>query len=251
MTREPVPPTLNWPPAPAGWRTQTMSVSIWCADVDRWAADHPEEDTLLADAERARAARLRTPLLQRRFVAAHAIVRRILARALERDPATLRFWAARHGKPRVDPQEALYFNVSRREALVLVALSTAGDVGVDVERVRALDDMDRIAEDVFTPAECRQLASGAGSERERRFFAAWTRKEAVIKATGEGLSAPLQEIEITASEDASLRLRRVGPSGELTVRAEWTLLDLAPAPGYAAALALQARPTAIERFRFA
>ncbi len=250
MTREPDPPTLNWLPAPAGWRTQALSVSLWCADVDRSAAEHPEEDTLLDEAERARAARLRTPLLQRRFVAAHAILRRILARALGREPAALRFRASRHGKPRLDPPEPLAFNVSRREALVLVALSTAGEVGVDVERVRALDDLDRIAADVFTPAERRLLASGAGSERERRFFAAWTRKEAVIKATGEGLSAPLQEIEIAASLNDSLQVRRTGVSGELALRPEWTVLDLEPAPGYAAALALPARPGGIERFRF-
>src|SRR5690349_7276488 len=67
MTPETDPPTLIWPAAPAGWRTRPVSVSIWCADVDRWHTEHPEDGALLDEAERKRAARLRTPLLQRRF----------------------------------------------------------------------------------------------------------------------------------------------------------------------------------------
>jgi len=250
MKAGPNPPRIHWSPAPSGWTLPAAGVSLWCADVDRWSREHSDETALLDDSERLRASRLRTETLRDRFVASRAILRRILGRALEREPQSVRFTNARHGKPRLEANSGrrVTFNLSRRESLVLIATSTVGEVGVDVERVRELDDLDSIAEDLFTTSERRPLETSAGPDRLRAFFTAWTRKEAVIKATGEGLTAPLQEIEIVPSEPGALRLSRVGTAGILELRPEWTVVDLDPATDYAAALTAPTNAGAPETF---
>ena len=180
----------------------------------------------LDDEEQQRAARLRDPARRRRFVVAHAALRSILADRLGTSANTVSFVAQpcancgkRHGKPTLSSQHAseLKFNLSHSGELAVVAVDPRDPVGVDVERVRHDLDVERLAERFLDSKVARIV--GRSGDRHREFFGAWTRAEAVLKATGEGVGV----LPLGVGLDA--RVRR------------FQVVELAVPPGYAGALA--------------
>jgi 4'-phosphopantetheinyl transferase len=219
-------------------------------DVFAFALDPPGErlaalrDTLAAD-ERERAARYRFEVHRRAFEACRGAVRQILGSRLGLAPAAVRFRYGPQGKPALlaDPAP-LVFSVSHSGELGLCAVAREGALGVDVERVRPLDDALAIAERFFSPAERAALRSLEPPALETAFFTAWTRKEAFIKALGEGLSYPLADFDVTLLPDERARLLRV--AGDDKAPPRWRLTALDPAPGYDAALAATVPFDAVE-----
>jgi 4'-phosphopantetheinyl transferase len=153
--------------------------------------------------------------------------REILSSYLGVAPAQLRFRAGEHGKPALaDPPVPLRFNASASGGLGLLGVSAAGEVGVDIEVIRRELDWRPLAADCFTRAESMALLSLARHAGRNAFFRCWTRKEAYVKARGEGLSLPLDGFEV--SLDRAGGAERVGA---------WWVREVDPAPGYAAAVA--------------
>jgi len=193
---------------------------------------------LLSDAERDRAARFRFEHDRRRFVAARGGLRSILGACVGADPERIDFTYGPQGKPalagRFGPA-GVHFNASHSADLGLVALSRGREVGVDLERVRPLSDAVAIARRFFSAGETEALLSLPEHARERAFFDCWARKEAFIKATGEGLGRALDSFDVSLRPGELARIERV--AGEPGEADQWTLLNLAPAPGFAAALA--------------
>jgi 4'-phosphopantetheinyl transferase len=193
---------------------------------------------LLDDDERHRASRFVFERDHRRFVIAHAWVRILLGRCLSRRPESLRFVAGPHGKPALaDAAIDLRFNLSHAGERALVALALGRDVGVDIEEERQIDALE-LASRFFAPAESEALRALAPSERIPAFFRCWTRKEAFIKALGEGLSFPLREFEVSVADDHSSQLLRSCATPDM-LRC-WRIARLASEPGQAAALAATA-----------
>jgi 4'-phosphopantetheinyl transferase len=193
---------------------------------------------LLAPDESARAERLHGDDLRRRFRVAHGALRLLLGDALARDPASLRLEDAPGVKPRLaDPPDGLSFSLSHSHELALVALTARAPIGVDVEHVRPLAERWRLAESVFTPAEIRALRAEPPERQERAWFEHWTRKEAVLKALGLGLTAGACAVELLAPDFAptAVHERARGVAGT-----PWVVTGLQPAPDYAAALAAPA-----------
>jgi len=205
-----------------------------------WAAPLPPEGApglvaLLDDRERERLDRFRRPADRARYLAAHALVRLVLADAVGTPPAALEFdrtcrCGAQHGKPVLPGGPG--FSLTHAGDLVGVAVHPGGDVGLDVEQARELADLQAMAEHVCSP---RETAADA-----QAFFRIWTRKEALLKAVGTGLATPMSAITL-------------GPSGVLdwtgddAPRAPLWLADLHPAAGYHAAVAgTGARPEIVE-----
>ena len=232
-----------WPPAPvAGTAAAPPDGRV---DVFAFALDPPAgrldalRKTLAAD-ERERAARYRFAAHRRAFEACRGAVREVLGAYIGLPAAAVRFQYRPQGKPALLPDDApLVFSVAHSGELGLLAIASTragqGALGVDVERVRPLDDALAIAERFFSPAECAALRTLAPPALEAAFFAAWTRKEAFIKALGEGLSYPLADFAVTLLPEEPARLLRV--AGDDQARARWRLAALDPAPGYVAALA--------------
>ena len=240
---------LTWAPAPSGEiRVTDGEVHVWSAQLDRDAATVREMATLLDDEERERASRFRRRVDRDRFIVAHGILRRVLARYVRRPASTLRFRRDRFGKPSLSHRTPLSFNMAHSDAMALIAVTTGRPVGVDVERVAAIDDAFDVAEICFAPAERRVLHAVPSSAVCDAFFACWTRKEAFIKAVGTGLSAPLQAFEVSLTPDAPARLCRV--SGSERVAASWTMEALYPAPGYVGALALRQQDIRVTTWQF-
>lgn len=199
------------------------------ADLDAGA----EDESVLDDGERARAQRFAFDELRRRFRQSHAFLRRALGEVLGVAPATLRFATGDAGRPSLaggGPD----FNLSHSGRWAAVAISPRGRVGIDVEVVRPMTDLWGVARSVFTPAECEVLAPLADAARVVPFFRGWTRKEALLKASGLGITRHLMDTEVSLSEHP-LVLR----VPEAMRHATWRLAALPRPDGTEAALALE------------
>lgn len=216
-------------------------IYVWRVDLTHPDANPDELKHVLADHERSRALDFKFPRDSRRFVVARAALRHILATVLDTEPRSLQFSTSIYGKPRLTKGN-VHFNLSHSGTVALIAVARDRELGIDIEEMRYLDDAVSIARNFFAPEEARRLA--VMTDRAtiiRAFFECWTRKEAFIKATGEGLSRPLDGFQVTFFPDEIAELRiRSGDSGS------WTLVDMNPGPGYCAALVyeqLANRPT--------
>lgn len=166
--------------------TAPHSVHIWHADLPATTPSPPELHALLSPDEAARAARFRFPRDQHRFIRARAGLRLLLGHYLGRDPQSLVFRYNPQGKPAL-AEDNLFFNLSHTGDVVLYALSRERELGVDVELLRPLTELNSMIELVFGPAERPYFAALPPAARERAFFLAWTAKEATLKAMGSGL----------------------------------------------------------------
>ncbi len=134
-----------------------------------------------------------------RFMACRAALRRILAGLLDADPAEIKFQYSEFGKPSLigEHSRGFHFNVSHSDNIAMIAVTSQSQIGVDVERVRPDIDATGIAERFFSAVEREMLASLPGELQVEAFFRCWTRKEATIKAIGEGLSFPLDQFDVS------------------------------------------------------
>jgi 4'-phosphopantetheinyl transferase len=174
------------------------------------------------------------------YVTRHAALRLILARYLNTSPASLMFDEEMNGRPILaSPAARLYFNLSSSGDISLLAVSCVAPVGVDVEKVREIADLLTLARDHFAQTEFDDLNRLASEEKLFSFFMTWTRKEAFVKATGLGLSFPLDGFS-TGRTDSPAAVD-VGGARDT----DWTMKDLVPGPGYAGALAIHQPRVAI------
>ena len=194
---------------------------------------------LLSPAERVRAARFAFDRDRRTFVMSHGILRRVLGVVCHENPARLRFRQGLRGKPYlVDAPPGLQFNLSHTDGFCVVGVTRGAAIGVDVERVRATDDMGALVRQCFSVAEQREFDALPQGERCRAFFKGWTRKEAFIKAIGDGLSYPLDSFDVSLAPQGPARLLAIG--GSTKAAAEWTMDALEPVPDVQAAVAVAA-----------
>jgi len=212
-------------------------VHIWSTALARTPEQLATLTECLADEDRERADRYRLIEARSDFIVARATLRSVLGRYLGVEPRRVVFRYGPQGKPFLASGK-LHFNLTHSHGLALVALSRTVEVGVDVERIRPFNDL-QFAERYFSPREVNFLKTVSQPERTEMFFHAWTRKEAFLKATGEGIALGLDRIEVELRLEEPARL--VLLDGCPTRAAEWSLIHLQPAVGYVGALALMRR----------
>jgi len=200
-------------------RLENDEIHVWKACLS--GADHESHLEMISPDERVRAGRYRFERDRQRFVTGRAILRRILGGYLGRSPRDLSFLHGAHGKPRLAMNhwmDSLHFNVSHTDSIALYAVARGGAVGIDIERIREIPDWSDIADIFFVPAEQESLRNLAADRRHLAFLQAWTRQEALLKVSGDGL---------VGENDGRVSARESG----LPVH------SFTPAPGYLAALA--------------
>jgi 4'-phosphopantetheinyl transferase len=208
------------------WR---LALNLKPAELDRLAP-------LLAPEERERTARFRFPRDRGRFVAGRAQLRRVLGELTGTQPGELGLVTGAHGKPEL-PGSGLFFNLAHAEGCALLAVTTAGRVGVDIERLRPVPDRDLVAQQFFAPAEVAALRRTTPAQRDATFLRCWTRKEAYVKAVGDGLSLPLQNFAVSIDPAEAPRIVWSRQPGE---RLRWLVLDLSDScPGHVAAAVVE------------
>jgi 4'-phosphopantetheinyl transferase len=206
-------------------------------------------EEVLVPHERERAARFRFDHLYASFVIAYGALRHLLGHYLRCNPAELSFEHSVNGKPALTSPSSLRFNMTHSGDLGVIALTLRREIGVDIEQIRPLPDVKHIADHFFCSEEASEVMSAPQAERERAFFRCWTRKEAYIKATGEGLSAALSSFRVIVRPDLPARIVHIQHSAREA--AAWTLHDLPLADGYAAALAYRDQPRSLRLFSVA
>ena len=234
-------PLIRWRPA---WIAQLPPlrpgrVDVRCIWAPEWLAESDEIEAVLSVAERARARRFHHRRDHDRYVVQAGLLRRVLAHYAKCSPQSLRFHSGAKGKPALHPSSGLddiAFNLSHSAGLILLAMSVGVEVGVDLEQLRPIPEQGAIADTHFTPAETAALATSPEASRTEGFYRLWTAKEAVLKATGDGISELLGKVEIVLSADGGLELRRA-PSGWPTTPG-WSLWRLDPAEGFIGTLAV-------------
>jgi 4'-phosphopantetheinyl transferase len=220
------------------------SVAIESGAVVHWAVplDLPAErvaalGTVLSEDELTRASRFHFERDRRRFVVARAALRFLLSAHCGRSAEVLRFSYGERGKPALELGKGdppVHFNLSHSHELALIAVTRDAPIGVDVELVRPVADRDGIAARFFSPREARAVARARPEHRDEAFFRCWTRKEAFIKAVGEGMAIPLDSFAVTVGRGAPRFLAIDRDDADA-----WSLLHWEPASGYTGATALR------------
>jgi 4'-phosphopantetheinyl transferase len=168
------------------------TVHLWCACLDDPALGGPAALEVLSAAERAKAAAFHFEADRRRYVAAHGMVRRLLAHYVDMDAGALAFVLGPGGKPALAGESAVHFNLSHSGPLALVAVARGFEVGVDVEQRWEMPDLSTLEERMFTPAARRRQQRLAPTPRLHGFYRRWTQLEAVGKCRGVGLEMETQ-----------------------------------------------------------
>src|SRR5262245_4030673 len=238
---KPAPPQQTMPTEPL---QDAIDVWTW-----RLGASHAELALLiplLSGDELARASRLACARDRDRFIVARARLRQILAGYLAVPPETMQFNYGKHGKPLVSRyHHAPSFNLTHSGDLAALAVSGCGAVGIDVEQVKPVAA--EIAQRFFTEDENAVLARLKGRQRLEAFFRCWTRKEALVKANGKGLTGGLALFDVALARDAVSRPLHIGSKSGM--RPRWSLFDLALDPGFAGALAVR-KATSAPRLQY-
>ena len=216
-------------------------VHVWRATLDQAPSQIQSFLQSLAADERARAERFYFDGDREHFIVARGVLRAILGRTLNRVPESLSFCYGSHGKPALAGESdgaTIRFNVSHSHGVALYAVTRGREVGVDLEHIRFDLAVAEIAERFFSRREIAMLRTLPTELQCQAFFHCWTRKEAYIKARGEGLSLPLDQFDVSLipGEPAAL----LGTQQDPSEASRWSVQELFPAPGYAAALAVAA-----------
>jgi len=222
---------------PARYEISGDEVHIWSAFLDRPTS---EFYGWLSTDEIQRAERFLFEKDRNRFIVCHGILRNILSGYLDIEP--VRFCRGKNDKPALvsrPDKDKLHFNLSHSEGIALYALTRNREIGVDIEYLRDIPEMEKLAERFFSPRENEVFQILSESRRQPAFFNCWTRKEAFIKATGDGLPFPLDRFDVSLVPDEPARL--ISIQGDAGAAARWSLYDLRPAAGYAAAFAMPGR----------
>lgn len=230
-------------------------VHVWSLPLDTSQRSLASVAEYLSPDERTRADRFRFEIHRNRFIVGRGMLRAILGRYGDVLPESLRFNYGPNGKPElIAPGEvarrkggALHFNLAHSEAVGVLAVTQTGPVGVDVEQVRRLPEFKELVSQFFSVREAAEFSRLPWEQQPTAFFNLWTRKEAMLKAMGEGIAHSLDRVEVSFLPGEPARVLSL-PAGQWA-GCKWSLVELAISPAYAATLALPVRNVSISQFQ--
>jgi len=215
-------------------------VHVWRATLDQTPSEIQSFLHNLAADEKGRAERFYLERDREHFIVARGVLRAVLGGYLHRTPESLSFCYNPYGKPALAGEsdgDTIRFSVSHSHGVALFAVTRGREVGIDIEHIRFDLEVVGIAEQFFSPREVAMLRMLPTEAQRQAFFQCWTRKEAYIKARGEGLSLPLDQFDVSLAPGEPAAV--LGAQGDPSEASRWSLQELTAAPGYAAALAVE------------
>jgi 4'-phosphopantetheinyl transferase len=220
-----------------------ITIDLWIWSLDAGQAERERLARWLSADEAARAARFHFERDQRQHVVAHGRLREILAARTSAAPDRLRFAVSKHGKPTLAEPHGPppHFNLSHAGGLAALAVSDDAELGLDIEAIRPLKE--DVAGRFFSAREVAAYRALPEPDRLPGFYRCWTRKEAVLKSLGDGLSRRLDSFDVTLRAEEPPRIERI--DGEPDAPRDWSLLHFDPAPGFVGAIALRSQGRAV------
>jgi 4'-phosphopantetheinyl transferase len=219
---------------------QADEIHLWHIDLRLDDQDLSFAEQFILDAEREHASRFYFAGHQRRYVAGRARLRQLLSRYLDCPPLGITFETGPAGKPSLGGlhQGELEFNFSHCEDRALLGVTRGTVIGVDIERIRVLEDASELVRLFFSPRESRLFNSLAPEQQPEAFFNLWTGKEAFLKATGEGITLSLHKVEVSFLPDEEAGIMGLPP--ELGTPKDWILRRCEAPKGFAASVVFAA-----------
>ena len=210
------------------------AVLVWWTGVENRERAALRYAPFLSPAEKERADSYKSESRAAQFITGRGRLRMILSEITGVPPGDLAIVAGEHGKPVLAGEPGLHFSIAHSKDAALIAVTRIGPIGVDLEALRPVAHMERLARRWFTEDDVSYLVEAGPAERTARFFWLWTRKEALFKAWGTGISWE-------SARRVSVRLDRIGPpapkSRSQPAAGWWSIRSWSPRPGYAAAVA--------------
>lgn len=212
-------------------------VHVWVVNLEASALSTRQLCATLSSDEEDRAESFQFEHLKKRFCVSRGLLRFFLGTYLATAPRDIAFSYGKYGKPAVAGVEGFHFNIAHSDDVTVYAFAFGCDLGVDLERIRDMEDTNAIARHFFSSEEVADLESIQMPKRLDAFYACWTRKEAYIKATGEGLSSALDSFRVTLRphDIPSFVHIKASPSEARL----WSLYSLRPNEAYIGALAFR------------
>jgi 4'-phosphopantetheinyl transferase len=230
---------MNMPPFDLG----AGRIEVWCIDTAAQGNSVRQLESVLSVDERERAYRFHFERHRGSFIVVRGMLRLLVGRYTGTPAAEIAFAHGPNGKPSV-AGDGVQFNLSHTDGAAVLAFARDCALGVDVECIRPMENLMQLARRFFNPLEAAQLSALPESTRARSFFLCWTRKEAYIKATGNGLSTPLSAFCVTLQADEPAHFVDLGR--DTCVRpSEWMLHNLEISDAHAGAIAYCGEPRAL------
>ena len=229
------PADFMWNDAPNGLKPAERDVQVFCAPLDVSARRLEELVQPLSEDEWRRGGRFHRARDRSRFLAGRGTLREILGVLLNVKPASLVFAYGKFGKPEIAAPvvaQALHFNLAHSDSIAVYA-TARHELGVDLEHLRAFEELEQIASRCFSSREERCLLTLPAEQRMEAFFNCWTRKEAYLKAIGLGLGDYLDEIDVLPAPGKAAELQGVAIDSQ-----QWFLHSLNPEAEFVGALAI-------------
>jgi 4'-phosphopantetheinyl transferase len=228
-----------WGLVPESWRLSNGDVNIFCAALNQPTSSMKEFERTLDSGEISRSERFLLEADRSRFVVSRGILRRLLGLLSGTDPSKIRFRYSSHGKPSLDgslSEKGIRFNMSHSNHLALYAFSIDREVGVDLEYIRPFEALKEFVDRFFSEKEKIFLKNLPLNDRTESFFKLWTRREALLKALGQGLT--MAEL-FDPSGGEGERPGLVGIKGNNENHPYYYVQQLKPAPNYVGAIAVE------------
>jgi 4'-phosphopantetheinyl transferase len=210
---------------------------IWRADLKANECFQSSFLKLLSPDEKNRAQKFRFAKDNRNFIIARGILRSLIGKYLEINPAEISFQYSEFGKPGIADNNTLQFNISHSQNMALFAFTTKFNVGVDVEFVNPDIEVKDIAAKFFSTNEIMNLLALPEKQQALGFFNCWTRKEAFIKAVGEGLSFPLDKFEVSLEPNKPAKL--LATDWQPDAVSKWSIYSMSPGENFVGSLAIE------------
>lgn len=211
-------------------------VHIWSFQTSRPSPDVESLSSILSGDEMARAMRMRSLEVREQAIVSRAVLRLFTGGYLQIPPSRVRFATTGMGKPVLEDGKSLHFNLSHSHGIGLLAFTATSEIGVDVEKLRLMENTLYLAQRFFSPWESEYLGRQTAEDLASIFFQAWTRKEAFLKANGHGIGYGLDRVEVALGSHEIPRLRLVNGCPQEASR--WSMLHLEPCRGFMGAAAI-------------
>jgi 4'-phosphopantetheinyl transferase len=231
---------MEWEPSIPSEIIAENQVCVWRLHLSEDNFNRLELYDLLVPEEQEKASRFHFEKDKMRYILTRGVLRKLLSFYLNQNPTTVSFEYNSSGKPILATdklQEDLRFNLSHSGDFALIAFSHGRNIGIDLEQINSEFDYEIVAKNFFSPEEIESIEKTKKSKQHRLFFQYWTRKEAILKGLGKGLSNSMKELDVSKQNDQDWSpIQMIHESNHQEI---WYGKDLSPVRGYAAAIAVE------------